>query len=90
MNPVTLIPISIVSILASMAAGHVQSKLLCTNSTLNLTHPLDVTPCASLTASATADGPTIYTAPPNSSVALPTMYLYSFAASVSMFDFRAQ
>lgn len=72
-------------------AGPVQPVVLCPNSTLNLTHPVSATACANITVStSTSVLPTIYTSPPNSSVSPPIMHLYSLAASVDQYDWRAQ
>lgn len=90
MNSVAAILVGFAALLPSVVAGHVHPDVLCTNSTLNLTHPDSATVCTNITVSISTSLPTIYTSPPNSSIPPPTMYLYSFAASVDRYDWSAQ
>lgn len=75
-------------------------KLLCANSTLNLTHPVNATACAQVPPlnSTTTQPGTIYTSSPDSLVPPPVAYLYRLTASVDPYqwtyshrrDWRAQ
>lgn len=91
MKFITAILHVLAAVLSSAAAEHVHPKLLCTNSTLNISHPINATACSNITApTSTSLLPTIYTSPPNSSIPPPIFYLYSFNASVDQYDGRAQ
>lgn len=92
MRSVIAILCGLAAVLGSAPAAHIQPKLLCTNSTLNISHPVNATACSSNVTGPTSTDllPTIYTSPPNSSIPPPIFHLYSFNASIDPYDSRAQ